>query len=128
MATVHYAYDQWRQLGQEPPAFLADVWDEYTAMLASVPEDRLHQRIHAGHNCWVVPEEERFVTPALVEATCTVGTAAELVRRLRALEAEGLDEVMILPAFAPRYAVLERVAADVVPHLGSGAAGREEER
>jgi 5,10-methylenetetrahydromethanopterin reductase len=117
MATVHYAYDQWRQLGQDPPALLADIWDEYTAMLAEVPADRLHQRIHAGHNCWVMPEEEKFVNGALIEATCTVGTADDLVGRLRQLEAAGLGQVMILPAFDPRYAVLERVAADVLPNV-----------
>ena len=117
MATLHYAYDQWRQLGQAPPAFLADVWDDYCAMLAKVPEERLHQRIHAGHNCWVVPEEERFVTRELMEATCLVGSADALVERLRGLAAAGLGQVMILPSFAPRYAVLERVARDVLPHV-----------
>jgi len=117
MATLHYAYDQWRQLGQAPPAFLADVWDDYCAMLAKVPEERLHQRIHAGHNCWVVPEEERFVTRELMEATCLVGSADALVDRLRGLAAAGLGQVMILPSFAPRYAVLERVARDVMPHV-----------
>jgi alkanesulfonate monooxygenase SsuD/methylene tetrahydromethanopterin reductase-like flavin-dependent oxidoreductase (luciferase family) len=119
MATVHYAYDQWRQLGQAPPAFLADIWDDYCALLAEVPAERLHQRIHAGHNCWVVPEEERFVTRELMEATCLIGTADDLVERLRGLEAAGLDQVMILPSFEPRYAVLERVARDVLPHVGA---------
>lgn len=115
MATVHYAYDQWRQLGQSPPAFLSDMWDDYCAMLADVPEDRLHQRIHADHNCWVVPEEGRFVTRELIEATCMVGTADELVARLAELDAAGLDQVMILPAFEPRYQVLERVGREVLP-------------
>jgi 5,10-methylenetetrahydromethanopterin reductase len=117
MATLHYAYDQWRQLGKAPPAFLADVWDDYCAMLAKVPEERLHQRIHAGHNCWVVPEEERFVTRELLEATCLVGSADALIDRLRGLAAAGLGQVMILPSFAPRHAVLERVARDVLPHV-----------
>jgi alkanesulfonate monooxygenase SsuD/methylene tetrahydromethanopterin reductase-like flavin-dependent oxidoreductase (luciferase family) len=117
MASIHYAYDQWRQLGQDPPAFLADIWDEYTAMLEAVPSERLHQRIHAGHNCWVLPEEERFVSGALIERTCMVGTADELIARLRAFEDLGLDQVMILPAFEPRYAVIERVANDVLPNL-----------
>ena len=80
-------------------------------------EERLHQRIHAGHNCWVVPEEERFVSGELIEATCLVGTADEVVARLRELEAAGLDQVIILPAFEPRYDVLERVARDVLPRL-----------
>lgn len=121
MATVHYAYDQWRQLGKAPPAFLGDLWDEYCAMLAALPADRLHQRIHAGHNCWVLPEEERFVTGELIEATCLVGSADRIVQRLRALEAAGLDQVMVLPAFAPRYSVIERVAREVLSRLQTAA-------
>ncbi len=115
MATLHYAYDQWRQLGHAPPPVLADVWDDYCQMLDRVPAERLHQRIHAGHNCWVLPEEERFVTRELIEASCLVGTADVLAGRLQALEQAGLDQVMILPAFEPRYAVLERVANELFP-------------
>jgi alkanesulfonate monooxygenase SsuD/methylene tetrahydromethanopterin reductase-like flavin-dependent oxidoreductase (luciferase family) len=91
------------------------MWDDYCAMLAEVPAERLHQRIHAEHNCWVVPEEERFVTKELIEATCMVGTADEIVARLAALEVAGLEQVMILPAFDPRYDVLERIGRDVIP-------------
>ena len=117
MANVHFAYDQWRQLGKEPPASLAPIWDEYTEMLAKVPEERIHQRIHAGHNCWVIPEEERFVSGDLIESSCLVGTAENLIRRLQAFDEVGLDEIIILPAFEPRYRVIERVARDVVAVL-----------
>ena len=117
MATVHYAYDQWRQLGQEPPSFLAEIWPDYCEMLASVPDERIHQRIHAGHNCWVLPEEERFVTGDLIESTCIVGTAGDVIEHLRAFDEAGLGQVMILPAFEPRYEVLRRVARDVLPHV-----------
>jgi len=117
MATLHYAYEQWRNFGHKPPGFLGDIWDEYCAMLDEVPEERLHQRIHAGHNCWVIPEEERFVTAALMQTSCLIGTADEIVAKLRALEAAGLDQVMILPNFEPRYEVIERVAKDIMPRL-----------
>ncbi|HIF98503.1 MAG TPA: LLM class flavin-dependent oxidoreductase [Myxococcales bacterium] len=117
MATIHYAYDQWRQFGQSPPGFLADIWDDYCAKLDAVPSERLHQRIHAGHNCWVLPEEEQFLSRQLIEATCMVGTADQLVERLHGLARAGLNQVMILPALEPRYAVLERVAKDVLVPL-----------
>ena len=117
MATLHYAYDQWRQFGQSPPGFLADIWDDYCAKLDAVPSERLHQRIHAGHNCWVLPEEEQFLSRQLIEATCMVGTADQLIERLQALAGAGLNQVMILPALDPRYAVLERVAKDVLEPL-----------
>jgi len=119
MATVHFAYDQWRQLGKPPPAFLLPIWDDYCALLDAVPAERLHQRIHAGHNCWVVPEEERFLSGDLIAATCLVGTPDTLLERLHGLAGAGLDQVMLLPAFAPRYDVLERVAREVLPGLSS---------
>jgi alkanesulfonate monooxygenase SsuD/methylene tetrahydromethanopterin reductase-like flavin-dependent oxidoreductase (luciferase family) len=115
MAGLHYAYDSWRQLGQRPPRAAMEVWDDYRAMIERLPEERRHQRVHAGHNCWVLPEEERFVTPALIENTCLVGTPDQIAERLHAYEAAGLDEVMILPALAPRYEVIERVARDILP-------------
>ena len=82
MATLHYAYDQWRQLGQEPPAFVAPIWDDYRAMLDAVPAERLHQRIHAGHNCWVIEEEERFLTPEVLQASSMIGTRDQLVEQV----------------------------------------------
>lgn len=117
MASLHYAYDQWRQYGRAPSGPAAEVWDDYAALLAEVPEEIRHQRIHQGHNCWVIPEEERFVTRGLLEASCLIGTADQLIERLGALGQAGLDEVMILPNLEPRYEVLEQVAAELLPHV-----------
>ena len=114
MATLHYAYDQWRQFGQNPPEIFSEIWPDYCAMLERVPSERLHQRIHAGHNCWVTPEEERFLTPEMIDRTCLVGTREQLLGRLQDLEKVGLNQIMILPAFEPRYRVLERVARDLI--------------
>jgi len=65
----------------------------------------------------VIPEEERFLSRELIESTCLVGIADQLIERLRALSAAGLRQVMILPSFEPRYSVLERVAKDVLPFV-----------
>ncbi len=114
MAAVHYAYDQWRNFGHQPPGVYRGIWDDYCALLERYPAERRHQRIHAGHNCWVVPEEERFLTPEVLQAGSMIGTRAELLDRLGALAAAGLDQVMILPNFDTRYDVLERVGRDLV--------------
>jgi 5,10-methylenetetrahydromethanopterin reductase len=119
MAALHYAYEQWRQLHRRPPAFVADVWPAYTAMLDDVPAERLHLRVHQGHNCWVVPEEEQFVTRELIEATCLVGTAEELARRFGELERAGLSQVVLLPPLAPRESVLRSVAERVMPLMNA---------
>ena len=117
MASLHYTYDQYRNFGHQPPAFLQGIWSDYTAMLADVPEDRRHQRIHAGHNCWVLPEEEKFVTKELIQASCMVGTQDEILERLFDLDKAGLNQVMILPSFDPRFDVIERVARDILPNV-----------
>ncbi len=117
MAAVHYAYDQFRNFGRQPSNAFAGIWQDYTALLESFPEECRHQRIHAGHNCWVLPEEERFLTPEVLAASCLIGTADEIIERLHGLAAGGLDQVMILPNFDTRFAVLEEVGAQVLPHV-----------
>lgn len=117
MASVHYAYDQWRNFGHQPPNAMAGIWDEYTSLLETFPEERRHQRIHMGHNCWVLPEEEQFVTADLIRATCMVGTQEELIEKIRGLEAAGLNQIMNLPSFDPRFDVLETVGKKIIPYV-----------
>jgi len=117
MASVHYAYDQWRNFGHQPPNAMSGIWDDYTQLLEAYPEDRRHQRIHMGHNCWVLPEEEKFVTADLIKATCMVGTQDELIEGLAALNESGLNQVMNLPSFDPRFKVLEDIAEKIIPFV-----------
>ena len=117
MAAVHYSYDQFRNFGHQPPNALASIWTDYTALLESFPAERRHQRIHAGHNCWVLPEEERFLTPEVLAASSMIGTADELIERLRDLADGGLDQVMILPNFDTRFDVLEQVGTKILPNV-----------
>ncbi len=117
MASLHYSYAQFRNYGKPPAGPAAAVWDEYRAVVEQTEPERRHQRVHAGHNCWVMPEEERFLTKELIEATCLVGTADQLVERLRGLSDAGLDQVMILPPFDPRFEVLETVGQHILPYV-----------
>jgi alkanesulfonate monooxygenase SsuD/methylene tetrahydromethanopterin reductase-like flavin-dependent oxidoreductase (luciferase family) len=117
IASLHFAYDQWRNFGWQPPNALAGVWDDYTKLLDQFPEDRRHQRIHMGHNCWVLPEEEKFLTAELIQSTCLVGTQEELVEKLQALDEAGLNQIINLPSFDPRFEVLESVADKIIPFV-----------
>ena len=117
MAAVHYTYDQYRNFGHQPPNELSGIWEDYTALLESFPEERRHQRIHAGHNCWVIPEEEKFLTPEVLLGSSMIGTKDELLERLHDLGNSGLNQVMILPNFDTRYDVIERVAKDIIPNI-----------
>ncbi|MEZ5599291.1 MAG: LLM class flavin-dependent oxidoreductase [Pseudomonadales bacterium] len=117
IAAVHYLYENQRNFGHQPPNAYAGIWDDYCRMIESVPEERRHQRIHAGHNCWVLEEEERFLTPDVLKAGCMIGTRDELIDRLSGLKAAGLDQIMILPSFAPRYEVLEKVGKALIGNI-----------
>jgi len=117
MASVHFAYDQWRNFNKPPPVPFQGIWEDYCALLESYPEYRRHQRIHAGHNCWVLPEEEHFLTAEVIAASCLVGTPDAVHDQLAALAEVGLKQVMILPSFEPRYQVLKEVAK-LLPGLG----------
>ena len=122
VAGLHYAYEQWREAGRPAMVGRYAFWDDYVAMLDAAERrdpERLHQRIHQGHNCWVVPEEEQFVTKELIEASCMVGEAADLADRLRDLDAAGLNQVMVLPPLDVKESVLRDVATKVMPLLGA---------
>jgi alkanesulfonate monooxygenase SsuD/methylene tetrahydromethanopterin reductase-like flavin-dependent oxidoreductase (luciferase family) len=118
IAALHYAYEQWSQFGRRPNALLAGIWDDYCALVERTPPERRHLRVHLGHNCWVEPEEERFVTRELIEATCLVGTPADLAARIRGLEDAGLTQIVLLPPLEAKERVLRSVAEQVVPLLG----------
>ena len=117
MAALHYTYEQFRNFGHQPPNHLSAIWGDYVNMLEAVPEERRHQRIHLGHNCWVLPEEEKFLTKELLQATCLIGSQDELLETLGALAEAGLNQVLNLPSFDPRFEVLERVAKDIIPFV-----------
>lgn len=117
MAGVHYAYDQYRNFGHQPPNSFSGIWADYTRLLESYPAERRHQRIHAGHNCWVIEEEEQFLTPEVLAASSLIGTKHQLVELIYGLQDSGLNQIMILPNFDTRFDVLERVAADIMPNV-----------
>ena len=117
MAAVHFAYDQFRNFGRRPSGYLLGIWDDYRALIESYRAERRHQRIHGGHNCWVLPEEEQFLTPEILRSTAMIGERDALIERLSALAGSGLDQVMILPNFDTRFDVLERVAKDIIPNV-----------
>lgn len=114
VAGLHYAYEQFTQLGREPARHLHDVWDDYVATLERVPRERRHLRTHLGHNCWVIPEEERFVTAALIERSCLVGEAGALRERVAELDDAGLDQIVVLPPLDVKEKVIRDVARELI--------------
>ena len=68
----------------------------------------------AGHDATLVC---RQATADLINATCLVGTKDELIEKLRALDEAGLNQVMNLPSFDPRFEVLETIAKEIIPYV-----------
>ncbi len=114
IAALHYTYEQYSQFGREPGRHLHDIWADYVASVESVPPERRHLRTHLGHNCWVIPDEERFVTTALIERSCLVGTPDQLRARVAELEDAGLDQLVILPPLDAKERVIEDLARTVM--------------
>jgi hypothetical protein len=46
-----------------------------------------------------------------------VGTQEELVEKLQALDEAGLNQIINLPSFDPRFEVLESVADKIIPFV-----------
>lgn len=115
IAAMHYQYEQWREAGYPEQKAPFPLWAEYVAMLEAVDPLKLNQRIHLGHNCWVIPEEERFVSPELIERTCIIGSPTQIASQITGLEQAGLGQIMLLPPLAVRDRVLREVATDVMP-------------
>ena len=117
VSALHYAYDQFRNFAKPPPNWARDVWDDYCAVLEEFPIEQRHQRIHRGHSCWVIPEEKQFLTPAVLKASSMIGTREQLLERLSELHKAGLNQIMILPNFEPRYDVLGKTAQALIGHI-----------
>ena len=66
---------------------------------------------------FVDPEEARFLTPDLIQASCLVGDPAELVDQVRTLEGQGLRQIMLYPPLNRQYRVIEDFAARVMARL-----------
>ncbi len=118
LATLHFWYEIYLQRGTDD--FISDkargVWEDYKRYVAAeMPAERRHLMLHRGHCAFMAPEERRFVTPELIEASGgLVGGPDEIIERLRALEGAGLNEVVLLPPYAPMRANFKDFADQVI--------------
>ena len=117
---LHFAWEVWKQHGEKDeliPPFFTDVWERYCERVASyrLPEEARFREIHDGHCTFLQPDERPFVTPAAISNCCLVGTPEEIVQRIRALEAAGIDEVSFLPPADHQRKVYRDLAELVFP-------------
>jgi 5,10-methylenetetrahydromethanopterin reductase len=117
VSSLHYLYDKIRQYGGEPPRHLHGIWDEYSALVEQTPEAIRHMRIHDGHCTFLRPDEAKFMTEDLIRTTCIVGTADEVVAKIKELDEAGLNEIMVLPTPEHQVSWAKRFAAEILPKV-----------
>ena len=112
-----YVRVPWARTGRPPPEGVHVDCPPYLKWLDQAPPEIRHQRLHGSHYSHVDPEEARFLTADLIRASCLAGTPEELVERVRALEAQGLTQIMLYPPLNRQYRVIEDFAAKVMSRL-----------
>jgi 5,10-methylenetetrahydromethanopterin reductase len=117
MASVYYFYDEVHEKRLDPPPFLARIWKKYCALVEATPPEYRHFRTHEFHYTRLHPGEAELIDARLIRDTCLVGTQNELVERLRALEAEGLEELMFASGNSAKWRLAEDFARQVMARL-----------
>jgi alkanesulfonate monooxygenase SsuD/methylene tetrahydromethanopterin reductase-like flavin-dependent oxidoreductase (luciferase family) len=95
------------------------VWQRYLDFVDAMetPQDHRYQQVHLGHCSYLVPEERQFVLPDLIEAGCLAGTPEQIVERIRAAEAGGLTQIMLMSDEKYAVRVIRDFAERVFPLL-----------
>jgi 5,10-methylenetetrahydromethanopterin reductase len=117
MASVYYFYDEVHEKNIDPPPFLARIWKKYCALVEATPPEHRHLRTHEFHYTRLHPGEAELIDAQLVRDTCLVGTAEELVEQIRALEAQGLAELMFASGNSAKWQMAEAFARQVMARL-----------
>lgn len=105
------------ETGEDPPDYAKPTWNGYMDWLNQSPPQARHQRLHASHFSFLDPEEARFITPELVRSTCIAGPPEEVCERLRELERQGLNQVILYPPLNRQYRVIEDFAEQVMSRM-----------
>lgn len=114
MANVHYLVDLHHETGAEPPDYVLPIWEEYLDFHRRREAGTAHLEMHQSHYAYLDPEEVRFVTPEIIGNFCIAGHPIEVVERLTALAAEGLDEINMILPLDRQYRMAEDFAARVI--------------
>ena len=118
---LHYQWEVLPEPKREAPVGprYQKVWQKYLDFVEAMetPEHRRYQEVHLGHCSYLVPEERQFVIPELIEGGCLAGTPQQIVERIRAAEAGGVTQTMIMSDEKHAVRVIEDFAAKVFPLL-----------
>ena len=119
VGVLHWWYEMYRAYGNDDmvPDGCRDEWTQYLRIVSgwNLPPERVHQRLHLGHATFLVPEERKLVTPALIDAAgALVGEPDDIIERIRQHEAAGLRELVLLPAYDEARAVFRDFSREII--------------
>ncbi len=114
MASVYYFYDEVQERRMDPPPFLARIWKRYCALVEETPPEYRHFRTHEFHYTALHPGEAELIDAQLIRDTCLVGTAEELIERMRMLEQDGLRELIFAVGTDAKWQIAEDFARQVM--------------
>jgi 5,10-methylenetetrahydromethanopterin reductase len=117
MASVYYFYDTVHERGIDPPPFLERIWKPYCALVEQTPPEHRHFRTHEFHYTDLHPGEAALIDEQLIRDTCLVGTADELIETIRALERDGLQEMLFASGNFHKWELAERFSREVMARL-----------
>jgi 5,10-methylenetetrahydromethanopterin reductase len=117
MASVYYFYDMVHERGIDPPPFLRRIWKKYCALVEQTSPEHRHFRTHEFHYSYLHPGEAELIDAQLIRDTCLVGTAGELIERIRELERQGLKELMFASGTNAKWRMAEDFARQVMEKL-----------
>ena len=110
MASVYYFYDAWQERGIAPPPFLTRIWERYCALVEKTPAEHQHFRTHEYHYTRLHEGEADLIDTQLLRDTCLIGTPDELVEHIRALERDGLQELIFAMGTDAKWRLAEDFA------------------
>ena len=110
MASVYYFYDAWQERGIAPPPFLTRIWERYCALVEKTPAEHHHFRTHEFHYTKLHDGEAELIDAQLLRDTCLIGTPDELVDYIRALQRDGLQELIFAMGTDAKWRLAEDFA------------------
>lgn len=99
-----------------PPSLydLAKRYRDECIMKMSTPIEKRYQELHLGHLIFVKPEERRFVTEELIGTTSLVASGAEIIEKIRALEAAGVTSVVFRVTSTDGRELISEIGREIV--------------
>src|SRR6266508_1881729 len=89
----------------------------YHAVWVNDSQTDRHFRTHEFHYTYLHPGEAELIDDDLIRSTCLVGTADELIERIRELERQGLKELMFATGVDQKWRFAEELARHVMARL-----------